>query len=58
LPSAYEWYERGVITNKEIYATYFRSSKSLAFDLQANIDEIDKLMSTYKDWEEEKVEKK
>jgi hypothetical protein len=47
-----------MIDNKEIYAQYFSSTKSVAFDQQANIDEIDKLMSTYKDWEEEKVGKK
>jgi hypothetical protein len=48
----------GMIENKEIYAQYFSSTKSVAFDQQANIDEIDKLMSTYKDWEDEKVGKK
>ena len=47
-----------MIDNKEIYAQYFSSTKSVAFDQQANIDEIDKLMSTYKDWESEKVGKK
>ncbi len=41
-----------MIENKEIYATYFESSKSVAFNQQANIDEIDKLMATYKEWEE------
>jgi len=47
-----------MIENREIYAQYFSSTKSVAFNLQANIDEIDKLMDTYKDWEEEKVGKK
>jgi len=36
----------------------FESSKSVAFNQQANIDEIDKLMATYKEWEDKKVEKK
>ncbi|KKM03594.1 hypothetical protein LCGC14_1772860 [marine sediment metagenome] len=47
-----------MIENKEIYAQYFSSTKSVAFDQQTNIDEIDKLMSTYKDWEDKKVGKK
>ena len=49
---------KDMIENKEIYAQYFSSTKSVAFDQQANIDEIDKLMSTYKDWEDKKVGKK
>ncbi len=49
---------REMIDNKEIYAQYFSSTKSVAFNQQANIDEIDKLMATYKEWEEKKVEKK
>jgi len=48
---------KDMIDNKEIYAQYFSSTKSVAFDQQANIDEIDKLMSTYKDWEDKKVGK-
>jgi len=47
-----------MIKNKEIYAEYFTSSKSVAFNQQANIDEIDKLMEVYKEWEEKKVGKK
>ena len=49
---------REMIDNKEIYAQYFSSTKSVAFNQQANVDEIDKLMATYKEWEEKKVEKK
>ena len=33
-----------MIDNKEIYAKYFESSKSVAFNQQANVEEIDKLM--------------
>jgi len=33
-----------MIEDNEIYAKYFESSKSVAFDQQANIEEIDKLM--------------
>jgi len=47
-----------MIKNKEIYAEYFKESKSVAFNQQANIDEIDKLMEAYKDWEKKKVGKK
>ena len=47
-----------MIENKEIYTQYFSSKKSVAFDQAANIDEIDKLMAIYKEWEEKKVEKK
>jgi len=49
---------KDMIDNKEIYAQYFSSTKSVAFDQQANIDEIDKLMSTYKDWEDREIGKK
>jgi hypothetical protein len=46
-----------MIENREIYAEYFKSSKSVAFNKQANIEEIDKLMATFRDWEEN-LEKK
>lgn len=47
-----------MIENKEIYAEYFTGSKSIAFNLQANIDEIDGLMKAYEEWERDKVDKK
>lgn len=47
-----------MIENNEIYAKYFESSKSIAFDQEIRIDEIDKLMKTYEDWEEGKFKKK
>lgn len=47
-----------MINNNEIYAQYFSSTKALAFDQQANIAEIDKLMETYKEWEEKEIGKK
>ena len=47
-----------MIDRKEIYAKYFESSKSVVFDQQANINEIDKLMSTYRDWEDKEFGKK
>lgn len=48
---------REMIINQEIYAKYFDSSKSVAFDLQANLKEIDNLMATYKKWEDKEVGK-
>ena len=47
-----------MIENKEVYAHYFASTKSIAFDQQVNIDEIDKLMEHYKQWEKEGKSKK
>ena len=46
-----------MIENTEIYAEYFKSSKTVAFNKQANIEEIDTLMATFRDWEEN-LEKK
>ncbi len=37
---------------------YFSSTKSIAFNQQANINEIDNLMKTYKDWEDKEIGKK
>ena len=42
-----------MIQNNEIYAKYFESSKSIAFDRQANIKEFDKLRSSYIQWQED-----
>jgi len=47
-----------MIMNKEIYAEFFKSSNTVSFDQQANIDEIDELMAAYKDWEDDHYEKK
>jgi len=46
-----------MIVNKEIYAEFFKSSNTVSFDQQANIDEIDELMAAYKDWEDDHYEK-
>lgn len=40
-----------MIENKEIFGAFFKSSNTVSFDQQANIDEIDELMAVYKDWE-------
>jgi len=47
-----------MVKEEEIYAEYFESTQSILFDQQANIDEIDKLLRTYKDWEEKEFGKK
>ena len=47
-----------MIENKDLYAHYFASTKSIAFDQQANIDEIDKLMDQYRQWEKKGIGKK
>lgn len=47
-----------MINKKEIYAEYFQSTKSVVFNKQANIDEIDVLMEQYKKWEQEGIGKK
>jgi len=47
-----------MIQNKEIYAQYFERSKSVVFNQQANIEEIDKLMELYKEWEEKEIGEK
>ncbi len=49
---------REMIEGSEIYAKYFESSKWVAFDQQANIKEIDKLMEQYQQWEKEGISKK
>lgn len=41
-----------MIKKKEIYADYFKSSRTVAFNKQANIKEIDNLMAMYGAWEE------
>ena len=47
-----------MIENKEIYAEYFKSSKTVAFYQQQNINELDTLMAKYNEWEEKNVDKK
>ena len=46
-----------MIGNNEIYAEYFSSTKMVAFNKQANLNEIDTLMAKYKEWEKGQVEK-
>ena len=46
-----------MIENNEIYAEYFKSNKTVAFNKQSNIKEIDNLMAMYQDWEEKEEAK-
>lgn len=48
---------REMIKNQEIYAEYFKSSKTVAFNQIANIENIDSLMRLYEDWEHQKLKK-
>jgi len=43
--------------NKEIYARYFKSSNSVVFNQDANIEDIDRLISAFNKWEESKFDK-
>jgi hypothetical protein len=49
---------KDMISKREIYAEFFSRSNSISFDQQANIREIDKLMASYKNWEESEFGKK
>ena len=46
-----------MIKNQEIYAEYFKSSKTVAFNQIANLEKIDALMKLYEDWEHQKLKK-
>ena len=48
---------RGMREGKEIYARYFKSSNSVVFNQDANIENIDRLMSVYNEWEKSKFDK-
>lgn len=47
-----------MIKNKELNAEYFSSTKNIVFNLQANREEIDKLLKMYQEWEEKGIGKK
>ena len=47
---------KSMLENGEIYGEYFTRTKSIVFDQQANIEEIDKLMEQYKQWEGEEMQ--
>jgi hypothetical protein len=47
-----------MIKNREISAEYFKSSKSIAFIQQIDVEEIDELMKSFDEWEKEGKGKK
>jgi len=46
-----------MIKNQEIYARYFKSSNSVVFNQEKNIEDIDDLMTMFREWEEVKTNK-
>lgn len=47
---------KSMIKNQEVYGEYFSTSQTILFDQKVNIDQINKLMHLYKDWEEDKLQ--
>lgn len=47
----------GMIKNQEIFALYLKSSKTVAFNQIANLENIDSLMKLYDDWEHQRLKK-
>ncbi len=47
-----------MIDNKEIYAEYFESTKSVAFNQQANIEYLEQLDNQFEEWENKEKSKK
>lgn len=47
-----------MIKNKEVSAEYFKNSKAIAFKQEIDVEEIDKLMKSFDDWEKEGKGKK
>jgi hypothetical protein len=49
---------KNMLENKEVYGEYFESTKTITFDQQANINEIDQLLAQFSEFEEKKIDKK
>ncbi|MBD3214452.1 MAG: hypothetical protein GF311_17705 [Candidatus Lokiarchaeota archaeon] len=47
-----------MIENNEVYAKYFKSTQMIAFDQQANLNEIDELLNQFNEWEKNQQLKK
>ena len=47
-----------MIENKEIYAAYQENTKIVRFNQEANLEEIDKLLHTYENWEKDSNKRK
>lgn len=49
---------KNMLKNEEVYGEYFESTKTITFDQQANIKEIDFLLSKFSEFEEKEIDKK
>ena len=47
-----------MIENSEIFAEFVPSTRTIIFQLEINVEEIDRLMKMYEDWEERNIGKK
>ena len=47
-----------MIENEEIYAAYQENTKIVRFNQEANLEEIDKLLHTYENWEKDSNKRK
>ncbi|MFX1456357.1 MAG: hypothetical protein ACFFDB_13365 [Promethearchaeota archaeon] len=48
---------KNMTKKNEVYAEYFKTTNSVAFNQKANIEEIDSLMAKYKEWEDDRIDK-
>ncbi|MHA1518539.1 MAG: hypothetical protein ACTSRK_00015 [Promethearchaeota archaeon] len=48
---------KDMISSEEIYARYFKNSRSVAFDQQANLEELGRLDDLFSDWSEKEISK-
>ncbi len=47
-----------MLKNKEIHANFVKETKIIEFNQEANLEELDKLMKIYENWEKETFKKK
>lgn len=47
-----------MLENKEIFGYYENKSKSIIFDHEVEVEEIEKLMEKYEEWEEKETDRK
>ncbi len=48
---------KDILKNKQINGEYFKATRTLQLNVKENLEEIDKLMALYKEWEELKIKK-
>ncbi len=46
-----------MIQNNEVYAEYFSNYKTINFDQQSNVEQIEKLIKTYGEWEKKNLDR-